>query len=96
MNLEFACTMREITQLHLPVTAFRFCGLDFVSIPGELFSTLQPQNVSVIAYANGYFRYICGEEAYEAGYYEALAAIVARGEGEKLMEEIVRLLREME
>ena len=96
VNLEFACTMREITQLHLPVTAFRFCGLDFVSIPGELFSTLQPQNVSIIAYANGYFRYICGEEAYEAGYYEALAAIVARGEGEKLMEEIVRLLRKLD
>lgn len=92
VNLEFARTLKGISQLHLPVTVFRFCGLDFVSIPGELFSTLQPRNVSVIAYTNGYYRYVCDENAYEAGYYEALAAIVARGEGEKLMAEIAALL----
>ena len=92
VNLEFARTLRGITQLHLPVTVFRFCGLDFVTVPGELFSTLQPENLSVIAYTNGYYRYVCDENAYEAGYYEALAAIVARGEGEKLMAEIHRLL----
>jgi hypothetical protein len=92
VNLEFARTLKGISQLHLPVTVFRFCGLDFVTIPGELFSTLQPRNVSVIAYTNGYYRYVCDENAYEAGYYEALAAIVARGEGEKLMAEIASIL----
>lgn len=95
VSLEFSRTLREIRQLELPVTVFRFCGLDFVSIPGELFSVLQPAGVSVIGYANGYYRYICGEEAYEAGYYEALAAIIARGEGEKLMSEILQLLRQL-
>lgn len=95
VNLEFARTLCGIRQLHLPVTAFRFCGVDFVTIPGELFSTLQPRDVSVIGYANGYYRYVCDEHAYEAGYYEALAAIIARGEGEKLMGEITQLLRRL-
>ena len=93
VNLEFARTLKDIRQLHLPVTAFRFCGLDFVTIPGELFSTLQPEGVSVIGYANGYYRYVCDENAYEAGYYEALAAIIARGEGERLVDEILRILQ---
>lgn len=93
VNLEFAHTLSGIRQLHLPVTAFRFCGMKFVTIPGELFSTLQPEGVSVIGYANGYYRYVCDENAYEAGYYEALAAIIARGEGEKLVDEILRILQ---
>lgn len=92
VNLQFARTMGDIRQLHLPITAFRFCGMDFVSMPGELFSALQPEGVSIIGYANGYYRYIGGEAAYEAGYYEALAAIIARGEGEHLITEIEKLL----
>ena len=95
VNLEFARTLSGIRQLHLPVTVFRFCGLDFVTIPGELFSTLQPKGVSVIGYANGYYRYLCDENAYEAGYYEALAAIIARGESEKLMAEIAQKLEQL-
>ncbi len=93
VNLEFARTLKDIRQLHLPVTAFRFCGMMFVTIPGELFSTLQQDGISVIGYANGYYRYVCDENAYEAGYYEALAAIIARGEGEKLVDEILRILQ---
>ena len=34
---------------------------------------------------------LCPEEAYEAGHYEAMAAIVARGGGEKLIQEIQQL-----
>ena len=96
VNLEFAQTMDGIRELNLPVTVFRFCGLDFITVPGELFSTLKPENTSVIAYANGYYRYICDENAYEAGYYEAMAAIVARGQGEYLMKEIHKLLRRLD
>ena len=84
--------MGDLRQLHLPVTAFRFCGLDFATVPGELFSALQPEYLSVIGYANGYYRYIGGEAAYQANYYEALAAIIARGEGERLVKEIEGLL----
>ena len=96
VNLEFARTMGDIRQLHLPVTVFRFCGLDFAAVPGELFSALQPEALSVIGYANGYYRYICGESAYDEGYYEAMAAILARGEGEKLIEQLLRLRQQLE
>lgn len=96
VSLGFAHSMAGIHQLHLPVTAFRFCGLDFVSIPGELFSALQPKDVSVIGYANGYYRYIGGEPAYEAAFYEALAAIIARGEGERLMGGIAQLRTQLD
>ena len=91
VNLEFAKTMAGIHRLELPVAVFRFAGLDFATIPGELFSTLQPDGISVIAYANGYFRYICPESAYAANHYEAMAAIVARGEGEVLIQAIREL-----
>lgn len=95
VNLQFARTMGDIRQLHLPVTAFRLCGLDFVSVPGELFSALQPPDVAVVGYANGYFRYFGGEAAYEAGHYEALAAIIARGEGERLVEQLLALRQKL-
>lgn len=91
VNLEFARTMAGITQLHLPVSVFRLWGLNFMSVPGELFSALLPEDTVVIAYANGYFRYICDRTAYDRGYYEALAAIVAPGEGEHLMESIQQM-----
>ena len=91
LNLQFARTMGDLRQLHLPVTVFRFCEMDFATIPGELFSALQPENLSIIGYANGYYRYIGGEDAYEANYYEALAAIIARGEGEQLVKKIEEL-----
>ena len=55
-------------------------------------SPLQPEGVSVIAYANGYYRYIAGKDAYDAGCYEAMAAILARGQGEVLMEKLRELL----
>lgn len=95
VNLEFAKSMAGISALHLPVTVFRFAGVEFATIPGELFSTLQPEGLSVIAYTNGYFRYICPEEAYDANHYEAMAAIVARGEGERLIHEIQQLRRHL-
>ena len=95
VNLEFAKTMAGIRQLHLPVTVFRFAGMEFATIPGELFSSLQPEGLSIIAYTNGYFRYLCPEAAYEANHYETMAAIVARGSGEKLMEEIQKARHEL-
>lgn len=91
VNLQFARSMGDIRKLCLPVTVFRFAGLEFATVPGELFSALQPEGLCVIGYANGYFRYICGEEAYAENYYEAMAAILARGQGERLVREINRL-----
>ena len=92
VNREFARALGNVRQLRLPVTVFRFCGVDFVAIPGELFSALKPEGLAVIGYANGYFRYIAGKAAYDAGCYEALAAILARGEGERLMDVVMDLV----
>lgn len=96
VNLEFAKTMAGITELLLPVTVFRFAGLEFATIPGELFSTLQPDGLSILAYTNGYFRYVCPEEAYQSNHYEAMAAIIARGEGERLIHQIQQLRRQLQ
>lgn len=95
VKLQFAESMGDIRQLHLPVTVFRFAGLGFASVPGELFSVLQPEGICVIGYANGYYRYICPEEAYEANHYEAMAAIIARGEGEQLRRGITGLWQDL-
>lgn len=96
VNLEFAKSMAHIKKLELPITVFSFAGLEFATIPGELFSTLQPEGLSIIAYTNGYFRYICPKEAYVANIYEAMAAIVNHGGGEHLMQEIQQLRRQLQ
>lgn len=95
VNLEFAKSMAGIKHLELPVTIFSFAGLEFATIPGELFSTLQPEGLSIIAYSNGYFRYVCPKQAYEANHYEAMAAIIARGGGEQLISEIQQLRQQL-
>ena len=91
--LEFARTMSGIRELHLPVTLFRFAGLTFVTVPGELFSSLWKLDAVPICYTNGYYRYIADIHAYDAGYYEAMAAIVDRGQGEEFINQIAALLQ---
>lgn len=95
VNLEFAQSMVGIREFSLPVTVFKFAGLSFATVPGEFYSTLLPEGVAPICYANGYYRYLADEYAYEAGHYEALAAIVARGGGEKLSNTIRQMLEEL-
>ncbi len=51
---------------------------------------------SVIGYANGYNLYIADDLAYEKEYYEALASLFARGQGERLMEYINMLLKQLD
>ena len=95
VNLEFARNMGGIREFYLPVTVFKFAGLTFATVPGELYSTLLPEGIAAICYAGGYYRYIADEAAYEAGHYEALAAIVARGGGETLSDTIRQLLEKV-
>ena len=95
VNLEFAGSMEGIRQFTVPVTVFKFAELSFATVPGEFYSTLLPPDTAAICYANGYYRYIADEAAYEAGHYEALAAIVARGGGEIVSNTIRQLLEEL-
>ena len=93
--LEFVHTMAGIQELQLPVTVFSFAGLQFVAVPGEIFSSLWHVNAVPICYTNGYYRYITDTNAYDVGYYEAMAAILDRGQGEVFMERIGALLQEI-
>lgn len=94
VSLEFSRLMGDIYELELPVCVFSFAGLAFVSIPGELFSTLLPSKKTVaICYANGYDRYIASSDAYDKGYYEAMAAILARGQGEILKKHLEKEIK---
>ena len=96
VNLEFSQTMGDLREFRLPVQVFRFAGLSFFTVPGELYSTLVPAGTVPLCYTNGYYRYIADESAYDAGHYEALAAILARGEGENLIQEITQLLAQLQ
>lgn len=95
VNLEFARSLCGVREFTVPVTAFRFMGLSFVTIPGEFYSTLLPPETAAICYANGYYRYIADLKAFDEGHYEALAAIVARGGGEILSNTIRHMLEEI-
>ena len=95
VNLEFAQNMAGITEFSVPVTVFRFAGLPFATVPGEFYSTLLPENTAAICYAGGYYRYIADENAYAAGHYEAMAAVVAQGSGEKLSKTIRQMLEQI-
>ena len=92
VSLEFSHTLAGTTELSLPVTVFSFAGMKFVTVPGELYSTLWRCDAVPICYANGYYRYIAGADAYDAGHYEAMAAILARGQGEVFVKELEKLL----
>ena len=93
--LEFAGTMAGIKELRLPVTVFSFAGLKFVTVPGEMFNSLWHLDAVPICYANGYYRYIADERAYDAGYYEAMAAILARSQGEAFLKQTAELLQKI-
>ena len=95
VNLEFARSMAGIREFSVPVTVFRFAGLAFATVPGEFYSTLLPEGVSAICYANGYYRYLADEKAFEEGHYETLAAIVGRGGGEILSNTIRQMLDQL-
>lgn len=95
VNLDFARTMDGIECFRVPIAAFSFAGIRFVTVPGEFYSTLLPENTAAICYAGGYYRYIADRNAYDSGHYEAMAAIVARGGGECLQETIRQMLEEI-
>ncbi len=95
-NLKFAQSMKDIKHLYLPVTAFVFCGINFISVPAELFSSLTAdEDITYLCYSNGYYRYICNKEAYDKNYYEALAAVLEQGEGEKFIAKAKKLLLQL-
>lgn len=96
VSLEFSRIMGGIRQFELPVTVFSFAGLKFATVPGELYSTLWHDRAVPICYANGYYRYIADRGAYDDNDYEAMAAILARGEGEVFADQLNKLLEQLD
>lgn len=95
VNLEFSQLMGNIQSFTLPIKVFSFDNIRFVTVPGELYSTLLPDGVAAICYANGYYRYIADTNAYDNGHYEAMAAILRRGSGELLSKKIHQMLNKL-
>lgn len=79
------------------VTCLQVNGHTCVFVPGELFSQLsnplQNDTTHFIGYANGYMMYFPDVAAYDSGVYEAMSSPFARGEGEKMMQEIQNWIR---
>lgn len=87
-NLKYCAKLREsgLKSLHLPITFIKLDDLNFVSVPGELFSKLiKRDDIIYICYANGYYRYIPDLSAFEKRYYEALGSLIRPGQGEFLI-----------
>lgn len=90
-NLKYSNLLRNcgFSILHLPVCFIKFDNLNFASVPGELFSSLiNREDIIYICYANGYYRYIPDNHAFDNRYYEALGAIIKPGQGEVLIDTI--------
>lgn len=70
----------------------------FITISGELFSELgrkiENEKVYIIGYANGYAGYIADKNAYDHRTYEALSSPFEKGEGEKLVDFIEKMIEE--
>ena len=87
--------------LDLPVTAFAFCGLALVAIPGEPFCQVGQQIRAQAPYpvtcvcclANGTFGYFPMANVYNEGGYEGNGAHVVAGGAELLVETAVQLLK---
>ena len=94
-NLAFAQNFKGIDEIAIPVTFLLINNQAFVSIPAELFSSLSNSlradlGINILGYTNGYSLYIADENAYKAGYYEALSSIYQVGQGEVLLKEITK------
>ena len=92
-NLALARNFKNIKEIEIKITFLKLNNEMFVSIPGELFSSLantlkKSLKINFFGFTNGYSLYIPDEEAYKKGYYEALSSIYKKGQGEQLMKYI--------
>lgn len=93
----FALHDEGIREYPLNVEMLKLNDEIFIGIPGELFSQLSnpyaDAHTHFISYTNGYQMYIADAFAYERHYYEAASSPFAKGEGEGLMQEIVKQIK---
>lgn len=93
----FALHDEGIREYPLNVEMLKLNDEIFIGFPGELFSQLSNPYVDAhthfISYTNGYQMYIADADAYDKHYYEAASSPFAKGEGERLMKEIVEQIK---
>lgn len=98
-NLRHAMYGLDEKQYPVKISIWKICHDYFICIPGELFSELSNEmdadTIHFINYANGYLGYFANQ-AYNRQYYEALSSPFMKGEGERLMNHIKELLRQLE
>ena len=90
-NLVYARLHRQDSaMITIPVTVQQLNQETLVFLPLELYSELRNKitdsHIHFICYANGYYLYLCNEEAFLNGYYESRISPFEKGEGEVLMQ----------
>lgn len=96
-DLEYAKHHEDCTYYTLEVNHIKFQNENLVTIPAELFSELgnvlkKQCDCQIFGYANGYFLYIADQKAYEERTYEAASSPFEKGQGELLIQSIMRNL----
>lgn len=89
-DLKIARTLESRDLLELELNIIKLNDWYFLTIPGELFSTLakplrENEKNIILGYADGYYLYFPDESAWEKNYYEASSCYLRKGEGEKMI-----------
>ncbi len=97
-DLKVAKTIEKRDHLELEINIFKINDWNFVTVPGEIFSSLskpirESGNNVILGYANGYNLYFPDENAWDKNYYEASSSYIKKGEGEKLVSFIMDKLK---
>lgn len=90
--------LTQLQHLKLNVTYLQINEKLLIGLPVELFSKLSDPykemdpRLHFVSYTNGYYMYLTNKTAFEKNYYEAGTTIFAKGEGERILQNIYQNL----
>lgn len=98
-NLKFARNIGKMDKLTVEINIIEINKWKFITIPGELFSSLGKKirevgNNIILGYTNGYYLYFADEESFDNKCYEASSSIIKRGQGEKMISFVLEKLKQ--
>lgn len=98
-NLKFAKNIGKMDKLNVEINIIKINNWNFITIPGELFSSLGKKikevgNNIILGYTNGYYLYFADEKSFDNKCYEASSSIIKRGQGEKMISFILEKLKQ--
>lgn len=97
-NLRFAKYIDKMEKVSLEINIIKINDWNFVTIPGELFSSLG-KNIKdtgkniILGFTNGYYLYFSDKKSYDDKAYEASSSIIKRGQGEKIISFVLDKLK---